>query len=86
MSPRALVTRAVGFAVVAFFLVGPLTSLAIWSVAERWTYPSAWPQRFGLRYWSRVASGDFLEPLRLGVVAYVLASGAALVYIRRLTR
>lgn len=78
MSPRALVTRALGFAVVAFFIVGPLTSLAIWSVAERWTYPSAWPQRFGLRYWSRVASGDFLEPLRLGVVIAVVVTLIAL--------
>jgi putative spermidine/putrescine transport system permease protein len=78
VSPRALVTRALGFAVVAFFIVGPLTSLAIWSVAERWTYPSAWPQRFGLRYWSRVASGDFLEPLRLGVVIAVVVTLIAL--------
>jgi putative spermidine/putrescine transport system permease protein len=78
VSARALVARAAGLAVVAFFIVGPLTSLAVWSVAERWTYPSAWPQRFGLRYWSRVASGDFLEPLRLGVVIAVIVTVVAL--------
>ena len=78
MSPRALVGRAAGFALVAFFIVGPLASLAVWSVAERWTYPSAWPQRLGLRYWSRVASGDFLEPLRLGIFIAVVVTVVAL--------
>jgi putative spermidine/putrescine transport system permease protein len=73
-----VIARAAGFAVVAFFIVGPLTSLAVWSVAERWTYPSAWPQSFGLRYWSRVASGDFLEPLRLGVFIAVIVTVIAL--------
>ena len=79
MSARALVARAGGFAVAAFLIVGPLTSLAVWSLAERWTYPSAWPQRFGLRYWHRVATGDFLEPLRLGVFIAVIVTSVALV-------
>jgi putative spermidine/putrescine transport system permease protein len=78
MSSGVLVARAAGFAVVAFFILGPLTSLAVWSVAERWTYPSAWPQSIGLRYWSRVASGDFLEPLRLGVFIAVVVTVIAL--------
>jgi len=78
MSARALVARAAGFAVAAFVIVGPLTSLAVWSLAERWTFPSAWPQRFGLRYWHRVVTGDFLEPLRLGVLIAVLVTIVAL--------
>ena len=79
MSARSLIARAAGFAVVAFFIVGPLTSLAVWSVAERWTYPSAWPQRLGLRYWSRVVTGDFLESLRLGAFIAVVVMLLALV-------
>jgi putative spermidine/putrescine transport system permease protein len=78
MSARALVARAAGFAVAAFLIVGPLTSLAVWSLAERWTFPSAWPQRFGLRYWHRVTTGDFLEPLRLGVFIAVIVTVVAL--------
>jgi putative spermidine/putrescine transport system permease protein len=74
----ALVARAAALAVAAFVIVGPLTSLAVWSLAERWTYPSPWPQRFGLRYWQRVLSGDFLEPLRLGVVIAVIVTVVAL--------
>jgi putative spermidine/putrescine transport system permease protein len=78
VSARARLARAAGLAAVAFFIVGPLTSLAVWSLAERWTYPSAWPQRFGLRYWHRVATGDFLEPLRLGVFIAVIVTVVAL--------
>jgi ABC-type spermidine/putrescine transport system permease subunit II len=48
------------------------------SLAERWTYPSAWPQRVGLRYWRRLASGDLLEPLQLGLVIAVIVTLPAL--------
>ena len=74
MSARTLIVRATAFAVAAFVIVGPLTSLAVWSLAERWTFPAVWPQRFGLRYWNRVATGDFLEPLRLGVLIAVIVT------------
>lgn len=76
---KTLVIRAAALAVAAFVIVGPLTSLAVWSLAERWTYPSPWPQRFGLRYWTRVLSGDFLEPLRTGLGIAVLVTALALV-------
>ena len=78
MSAARRLARAGAFAVACFVIVGPLASLAIWSLAERWTYPSPWPQRFGLRYWQRVVSGDFLEPLRLGVVIAVIVTVLAL--------
>jgi putative spermidine/putrescine transport system permease protein len=45
----AMTVRVAALAVAAFFILGPLLSLGIWSFAERWTYPSPWPQRFGLR-------------------------------------
>jgi putative spermidine/putrescine transport system permease protein len=73
-----LAVRAAALAAVAFVIVGPLASLAVWSVAERWTYPSPWPQRIGLRYWSRMLSGDFLEPLRVGLIIAVVVTALAL--------
>ena len=79
MSAGALAGRAAALAAAAFVIVGPLMSLAVWSLAERWTYPSPWPQRFGLRYWARVLSGDFLEPLRVGVAIAVAVTLLALV-------
>lgn len=78
MKPGALAARAALFAAAAFAIVGPLTSLAVWSLAERWTYPSPWPQRFGVRYWQRVLSGDFLEPLRVGVTIAAVVTLLAL--------
>lgn len=32
-------------------VVGPMVSLAVWSIALRWYWPSALPQRIGLDYW-----------------------------------
>ncbi|HEV8473012.1 MAG TPA: ABC transporter permease subunit [Methylomirabilota bacterium] len=73
-----LIVRAAALAVAAFVVVGPLASLAVWSLAERWTAGSLWPQRFGLKYWSRMLTGDFLEPLRLGVVIALVVTALAL--------
>src|SRR6266566_276082 len=74
-----LIARAAALAVAAFVVLGPLASLAVWSLAERWTAPSPWPQRFGLKYWNRMLTADFLEPLRLGVVIALVVTAAALV-------
>lgn len=76
---RRIALRAAVFAAAAVVIVGPLASLALWSVAERWTHGSAWPQRIGLRYWTRMLSSDFLEPLRLGVTISVIVTILALV-------
>jgi putative spermidine/putrescine transport system permease protein len=59
-SRLTLAARLGGLAVAAFLILGPLASLAVWSLAERWTYPSPWPQRWGFRYWERMLTGDFL--------------------------
>src|SRR5213593_866714 len=74
-----LIARAAALAVAAFVVLGPLASLAVWSLAERWTAPSPWPQRFGLKYWNRMLTADFLEPLRLGVVIALVVTAAAVV-------
>ena len=74
-----LIVRAAAVAVAAFVVVGPLASLALWSVAERWTAGSLWPQRVGLKYWSRMLTADFLEPLRLGVLIALVVTALALV-------
>ena len=75
-----LALRFAALAAAAFLILGPLASLALWSVAERWTYPSPWPQRIGFRYWERMLSGDFLEPLRTGVVIAIMVTVLALLF------
>ncbi|HEV8584617.1 MAG TPA: ABC transporter permease subunit [Methylomirabilota bacterium] len=74
-----MLARALAAAVAAFVVLGPLASLAVWSFAERWTAASPWPQRFGLKYWTRMLTADFLEPLRLGVIIALVVTALALV-------
>ena len=73
-----LTARLVALGLAAFVIVGPLLSLGLWSLAERWTYPAAWPQRLGFRYWSRMLTGDFLDPLKTGLGIAVIVTVAAL--------
>ena len=80
MSAGALAGRAAALAAAAFVIVGPLMSLAVWSLAERWTYPSPWPQRWGFRYWTRMLSGDFLQPLETGLAIAAVVTALALVF------
>jgi putative spermidine/putrescine transport system permease protein len=75
-----MTARAAALTVAAFFILGPLLSLGVWSVAERWTYPSPWPQRLGLRYWARMLTGDFLDPLHTGLIVAVIVTLLALLF------
>lgn len=82
MTPRtlsALTGRLLAIALAAFAILGPLLSLAVWSLAERWTYPAASPQRLGFRYWHRMLTSDFLDPLKTGLVIALIVTVAALV-------
>jgi putative spermidine/putrescine transport system permease protein len=73
-----LTARLVALVLAAFVILGPLLSLLLWSLAERWTYPAAWPQRLGLRYWSRMLTGDFLDPLKMSLLIATIVTVAAL--------
>jgi putative spermidine/putrescine transport system permease protein len=70
--------RLAGLAAACVVILGPLVSLGVWSLAERWTYPSAWPQRWGVRYWTRMLSGDFVQPLQTGLVIATAVTALAL--------
>jgi putative spermidine/putrescine transport system permease protein len=70
--------RLAALVAAAFLILGPLLGLVVWSLAERWTYPSPWPQRWGFRYWRRMLSGDFLQPLETGLLIAVIVTGLAL--------
>ena len=73
-----ITARLVALVLAAVVIVGPLLSLLLWSLAERWTYPAAWPQRLGFRYWSRMLTGDFLDPLKMSLLIAVIVTVAAL--------
>jgi putative spermidine/putrescine transport system permease protein len=72
--------RSVALAAALFVVFGPLSSLVIWSLAERWTWPGVLPQVMGLRYWSRMLTGDFLVPLQRGLFIAVIVTALALLF------
>src|SRR5262245_20480502 len=78
-TPVKLTLRLLTLTLTVFAILGPLLSLLVWSLAERWTYPAAWPQRLGFRYWHRMLTSDFLDPLKTGLVIALIVTAAALV-------
>ena len=79
-SLAALTAKTAALAVGLFVIGGPLSSLVIWSVAERWNWPSSLPQVMGFRYWSRLLGGDFLVPLQRGVGIAAIVTTLALLF------
>lgn len=65
---RVLV-RALPVALLALFIVGPLTNLLLWAFAERWYTPYKLPVTYGLRYWEVVfrPTGDAMSSLLTSV-------------------
>lgn len=46
--------RGIGLGVLAFIIFGPIFNLLLWTVAERWYFPSTLPITYGFSYWSKV--------------------------------
>lgn len=89
MTGHAMIRVASGFrmllaafalAAFAFFLIGPLVNLALWSVAERWYTPYKLPVVYGTRYWEQVfrPTGDAMASLGTSVWIAVLTVIVAL--------
>ena len=64
LTRRAL--RMAGGVTAGVVIFLPLSSLVIWSFAEKWYWPHLFPQQVGLFYWAKVFEGDMLRALRDG--------------------
>jgi putative spermidine/putrescine transport system permease protein len=66
--------RALGLALLAWLVVGPLANLVIWSVAEAWFWPNMLPSQWGFRFWAQVfrPTGRVMEALSLSLLIAVL--------------
>ncbi|MCU4181726.1 ABC transporter permease subunit [Bosea sp. BH3] len=75
-----MLLAAFALAAFAFFLIGPLVNLALWSVAERWYTPYKLPVVYGTRYWEQVfrPTGDAMASLATSVWIAVLTVLVAL--------
>jgi putative thiamine transport system permease protein len=69
-----------GLVLVFFLAGGSLASLAIWSIAERWRFPSALPDDFSFRTWMAQA-GSLADPAWTTLVVGVAATLLALVLV-----
>lgn len=80
VSGMRMVLAAFALAAFAFFLIGPLVNLALWSVAERWYTPYKLPVVYGTRYWEQVfrPTGDAMASLATSVWIAVLTVLVAL--------
>jgi putative spermidine/putrescine transport system permease protein len=66
--------RMAGAVAAGIVIFGPLSSLLIWSVAERWYWPHLFPQQIGLFYWAKVLQGDMLRALQDGFLIAALVT------------
>jgi ABC-type spermidine/putrescine transport system permease subunit II len=74
MSPRGIVLLAAELlllVLVFLIIVGPITSLLLWSIALRWYWPATLPQQVGLDYWKQALG--LQKSLAIGAVSIVPA-------------
>lgn len=57
--------KIVGYVLAFFIIFGPLSSLVLWSFAQKWYWPHLFPQEFGLFYWHKVLGSKMLQSLYL---------------------
>jgi putative spermidine/putrescine transport system permease protein len=76
---RRRMLRLAGTVLAAVIIFGPLSSLVIWSFAEKWYWPHLFPQQVGLFYWSKVLQGDMLRALQSGFLIAVVVTVLTLV-------
>ncbi len=70
--------RLAGFVLAAVLIFGPLSSLVIWSFAEKWYWPHLFPQQLGFLYWAKVLQGDMLRALQDGLFIAVVVTALTL--------
>ncbi len=75
------VLRAGLLAIFAFFVLGPIGNLVIWSVAEQWFWPNRLPSQWGFRFWEVVfrPTGRAMESLWLSIWIALLTTATCLV-------
>lgn len=79
-APFARMTRRLLiYAVSIFFIFGPLSSLVLWSIAEKWFWPNPFPSDWGFKYWHLVFEGKMLTSLGLSFIIAITVTLICLV-------
>jgi len=72
--PFRLVIRLMAYVLVSFIIFGPISSLVIWSFAEKWYWPHPLPQQVGLSYWKKMFEGNMMVALTTGIEIAVITT------------
>ncbi|NDI34928.1 ABC transporter permease [Chengkuizengella sediminis] len=68
--------KTILYVIAMFIIFGPLSSLILWSFAEKWYWPHMFPQEYGFFYWKKVLDADILNSLFLsfgiGIIVTIL--------------
>lgn len=66
--------KTIGYVLAIFVIFGPISSIVIWSFAERWYWPHLLPQVFGLFYWKKVLGGNMVESLFISFYVAIIVT------------
>jgi len=82
------VLKALGIALIAFTVFGPVSSLILWSIAIKWYWPHVLPQEVGLAYWKQalglqrdwaIAAVSILDAFKASIIIACIATGLTMV-------
>lgn len=83
-----IVLKALGIALIAFIVFGPLSSLVLWSIAIKWYWPHVLPQEVGLAYWKQalglqrdwaIAAVSIWDAFKASIIIACIATGITMV-------
>ncbi|WP_416825239.1 ABC transporter permease [Ectobacillus polymachus] len=80
ISFKRLTLRLLVYAVSIFIILGPLTSLLIWSFAEKWYWPHPIPTQWGFQYWRELMSGKMIHSLELSFGIAIMVTVVGIIF------
>ncbi|MDR3587408.1 MAG: ABC transporter permease subunit [Desulfosporosinus sp.] len=66
--------KILGYFCALFVIFGPISSIVLWSLAQKWYWPHLFPQEFGLFYWKMVLSGTIVHSLFLSFYIAIIVT------------
>lgn len=73
-----LILKFIIIVLALFIIFGPISSLVIWSFAEKWYWPNLLPQKVGLHYWKKIFEGDMLTAFTNGLKISVITTAVTM--------
>ncbi|MHB1653333.1 MAG: ABC transporter permease [Desulfitobacteriaceae bacterium] len=72
--------KILGYACALFVIFGPISSIVLWSLAQKWYWPHLFPQELGLFYWKKVLGGNIMHSLALSFYIAIIVTFLTLLF------